>query len=415
MSSPGVIVIGGGASGLMAAGRAAEMGARVLLLEKMPRLGLKLGLTGKGRGNLTNLGDIQTFIQSYSPDGRFLRNCFARFFNQDLMDFFETRGVPLTVERGGRVFPVSDRALDLVSALLRYGQQGRVRITKEHPVEKIEIEEGAVTGVRSGGRFIEAQAVVLATGGASYPQTGSTGDGYRLARSLGHTIIPVRPYLIPLVTGEDGVAGLQGLALKNVRATLYLKGAKDQSEFGEMIFTHYGLSGPIILTLSGRVVDWLPQGKVEVSLNMKPALTAEQIDLRLQREFQENPLKGAGSVLKNLLPARMIPVFLSRTDIPADKKSNQITSGERQRIKDLLSDFRLTVQGHRPLEEAIITAGGIALKEVDPRTLESKMIKNLFLCGEVLDIQGRTGGFNLQAAFSTGWVAGTQAAQGIMA
>jgi predicted Rossmann fold flavoprotein len=395
----------------MAAGRAAELGARVLLLEKMPRLGLKLGLTGKGRGNLTNQADIQTFIQSYSPDGKFLRNCFARFFNQDLMAFFETLGVPLTVERGQRVFPVSDRALDLVSALLRYGQQGGVRIAKEHPVEEIEIEAGAVKGVRSHDRFFEAQAVVLATGGASYPQTGSAGDGYRLVRSLGHAIIPIRPYLIPLVTADDEVSGLQGLSLRNVRATLYLERKKDQSEFGEMIFTHFGLSGPIILTLSGRAVDRLPKGKVEVSLNFKPALTPEQIDLRLRREFQENPLKGSGSVLKNLLPSRLVPVFLSRADVPVDKKSNQITSGERLRIKDLLSDFRFSVEGHRPLDEAIITAGGISLKEVDPRTLESKKIKNLFLCGEVLDIQGRTGGFNLQAAFSTGWLAGTSAAE----
>jgi predicted Rossmann fold flavoprotein len=415
MLSYNVIVIGGGASGLMAAGRAAEMGARVLLLEKMPRLGLKLGLAGKGRGNLTNLGDIQTFIQSFFPNGKFLHNCFARFFNQDLMDFFESLGVPLAVERGQRVFPVSDRALDLVSALLRYGQQGRVRISKEHPVEKIEIEEGAVKGVWSRGQFFEAQAVILASGGASYPQTGSSGDGYRLAKSLGHTVIPVRPYLIPLVSGEDWVPGLQGLSLKNVQATLYIKGVKDHSEFGEMIFTHFGLSGPIILTLSGRAVDGLPKGKVEVSLNLKPALTAEQIDLRLRKEFQENPLKGAGAVMKKLLPSRMIPVFLSRADVPADKKGSQITSAERTRIKNLLSDFRLTIRGHRPLEEAIITAGGIALKEVDPRTLESKKIKHLFLCGEVLDIQGRTGGFNLQAAFSTGWVAGTQAAQGIRA
>jgi predicted Rossmann fold flavoprotein len=415
MSAQDLIVIGGGASGLMAAGRAAEMGARVLLLEKMPRLGLKLGITGKGRGNLTNLGDIQTFIESFSPDGKFLRNCFARFFNRELMAFFETRGVTLTVERGQRVFPVSDRALDLVSALLRYGQQGKVRISKEQPVEKIEIENGAVKGVWSRGRFYEGRAVVLATGGASYPQTGSSGDGYRLARAVGHSLVPVRPHLIPLITGESWVPGLQGLSLKNVTATLYLGGKKDQSEFGEMIFTHFGLSGPIILTLSGRAVDWLPKEKVEVSLNLKPALSAEQIDLRLRREFQENPLKGAGSVLKNLLPSRMVPVLLSRADLPGDKKSNQITSGERNRIKNLLSDFRLTVQGHRPLAEAIITAGGIMLKEVDPRTLESKKIKNLFLCGEVLDIQGRTGGFNLQAAFSTGWVAGTQAAQGIRA
>ncbi len=366
MSAQDVIVIGGGASGLMAAGRAAEIGARVLLLEKMPRLGLKLGIAGKGRGNLTNQVDIQTFIESYFPDGKFLRNCFARFFTQELMDFFEGQGVPLAVERGQRVFPVSDRALDLVSALLRYGQQGRVRISKEHPVEKIEIEDGAVKGVWSRGRFFETQAVVLATGGASYPQTGSSGDGYRLAKSLGHTIIPIRPYLIPLVTVEDWVPGLQGLSLKNVQATLYFNGVKDQSEFGEMIFTHFGLSGPIILTLSGRAVDGLPKGKVEVSLNLKPALTAEQIDLRLRKEFQENSLKGAGSVMKNLLPSRMIPVFLSRADVPAEKKGNQITSAERHRIKNLLTDFRLTIQGHRPLEEAIITAGGIALKEVDP-------------------------------------------------
>ena len=287
-----------------------------------------------------------------------------------------------------------------------------MRINKDQPVEKIEVTGGAAKGVWSRGRFYEGQAVILATGGASYPQTGSSGDGYRLASSVGHTIVPVRPYLIPLVTEESWVPGFQGLALKNVRATLYLKGKKDQSEFGEMLFTHFGLSGPIILTLSGGAVEGLPKGKVEVSLNLKPALTPEQVDLRLQRELKENPSKQIGTVLKNLLPSRMIPVFLSRAEVAEDKRGNQVTAAGRNRIGKLLADFRITVQGHRPLAEAVVTAGGVSLKEVDPRTMESKITKGLYCCGEVLDIQGRTGGFNLQAAFSTGWVAGTQAALG---
>jgi predicted Rossmann fold flavoprotein len=406
-----VIVIGAGASGMMAAGRAAEVGAKVLLLEKMPRAGLKLGITGKGRCNLTNQGEIQSFLDSYSPDGRFLRNCFARFFNQDLMSFIEQRGVPLVVERGGRVFPKSNRALDVVSALMAYVKEKGVTSKKEQTVKEILVDSGQIQGVSTNRENLKARAIILATGGASYPRTGSTGDGYRMAQKAGHRIIPIRPYLIPLVIKEDWVRELQGLSLKNVSATVYVNGRKGPSEFGEMLFTHFGISGPIILTLSGSIVDVLKQGQVEISINLKPALNQEQLDERLKRELKAHHLKGLQAILKLLLPNRMIPLFLALAKIPGDKKGNQISAEERNRLKILLTDLRMTVSGPRPLDEAIITAGGIHLKEVDPKTMESRIVKGLFLCGEILDIQGRTGGYNLQAAFSTGWVAGESAAR----
>ncbi|MBI5604845.1 MAG: NAD(P)/FAD-dependent oxidoreductase [Deltaproteobacteria bacterium] len=409
-----IIVIGAGASGMMAAGRAAESGARVLLLEKMDRAGLKLGITGKGRCNLTNLGDMQTFLESYKPDGRFLRNCFARFFNQDLMQFFEDRGVPLTVERGQRVFPKSNRALDVVSCLLRFMRDKGVSLIKDQAVKEILVQSGRVEGVRTGQDTFKARAVILAAGGASYPKTGSAGDSYLLARKTGHKIAPIRPFLIPLVIKEPWVKELQGLSLKNVSAAVYVNGRKGPSEFGEMLFTHFGVSGPIILTLSGQVVDDLNQGKVELSMNLKPALTQDQLDGRLQREFKAHHLKGIQGILKFLLPNKMVPVFLNLTGIPGDKKGNQITAEERLRLRTLLTDLRMTVKGTRPLEEAIVTAGGVQLSEVDPKTLESRIVSGLFLCGEVLDIQGMTGGYNLQAAFSTGWVAGESAARQVM-
>lgn len=406
-----IIVIGAGASGMMAAGRAAELGARVLLLEKMPRVGLKLGITGKGRCNLTNLGDIQAFMDNYSPDGRFLRNCFARFFNQDLIHFFENRGVSLVVERGQRVFPKSNQALEVVSALMNFMKEKGVIVAKDYPVEEILVHSGRVEGVVSRQGTIRSRTVILAPGGASYPKTGSTGDGYRMARKAGHTIVAVRPFLVPLVAKASWVKELQGVALKNVSATIYLNGKKDQSDFGEMIFTHFGISGPIILSLSGRVVDILKQGKVVISVNLKPALTSEQIDERLQREFKTHHLKGLQGILKYLLPSKMIPVFLALSKIPGDKKGNQITAEERSRLKTLLTDLQITITGPRPLEEAIVTSGGVSLREVNPATLESRIVSGLYLSGEVLDIQGKTGGYNLQAAFSTGWVAGESAAR----
>jgi len=410
-SSYDIIVIGAGASGMMAAGRAAEIGARVLLLEKMPRVGLKLGITGKGRCNLTNQGDINAFLDSYSPDSRFLRNCLARFFNQDLMNFFEQRRVPLVVERGGRVFPKSNQAGDIVSALLEFVKDNKVSLIKGQAVKEIVVHSGWVEGVETQNGAFKARAVILATGGASYPKTGSTGDGYRMAQKAGHTIVPIRPFLIPLKVKESWVKDLQGVSLKNVSATVFVNGRKDRSEFGEMLFTHFGVSGPIILTLSGQVADVLKQGRVEISINLKPALTQEQLDERLKRELKTHHLKGLQGILKFLLPGRMIPVFLALSKIPGNKKGNQISAEERLRIRTLLTDLRLTVTGTRPLEEAIITAGGVLLKEVNPKTMESTIISGLFLCGEVLDIQGKTGGYNLQAAFSTGWVAGESAAR----
>jgi predicted Rossmann fold flavoprotein len=406
-----VVVIGGGASGLMAAGRAAACGASVLLLEKMPRLGLKLGITGKGRCNLTNLGDMPTFIKNYSPDGRFLRNVYSRFFNRELMAFFEDRGLPLVVERGQRVFPASNRALDVVTALLKYLREGQVTVIKEAPVERIEAEKDRVRGVYQSGQFHPAKAVILATGGASYPQTGSTGDGYRLAEGLGHRVTPIRPFLVPLVSAEPWVAELQGLVLKNVRATLHQGGREEQEEFGELLFTHFGLSGPIMLTLSGRAVELLARGPVEIILNLKPGLDERQVDLRLQREFLTHSRQMLKSILKLLLPARLIPFFLLQAGVDGEKPGNQICAGERRQLGKTLRAWPIAIAGHRPLAEAIITAGGVSLQEVDPRTLESRLVRNLYFCGEVLDIQGLTGGFNLQAAFSTGWVAGTSAAE----
>jgi predicted Rossmann fold flavoprotein len=384
------------------------------LLEKMPRVGLKLGITGKGRCNLTNQGDIHTFLESYSPEGRFLRNCLARFFNQDLMNFFEQRGVPLVVERGGRVFPKSNQAGDIVSALFGFVKDKKVSLIKGHQAVEILVHSGRVEGVKTQNEAFNTRAVILATGGASYPKTGSTGEGYQIAQKAGHTIVPIRPFLIPLKVREPWVKGLQGLSLKNVSATVFVNGRKDRSEFGEMLFTHFGVSGPIILTLSGRVADVLKQGSVEISINLKPALTQEQLDERLKRELKTHHLKGLQGILKFLLPNKMIPIFLALTKISGDKKGNQITAEERLRMRTLLTDVRLTVTGTRPLEEAIITAGGVLLKEVNPKTMESKIVRGLFLCGELLDIQGKTGGYNLQAAFSTGWVAGESAADKII-
>lgn len=396
---------------MMAAGKAGESGARVLLLEKMNRSGLKLGITGKGRCNVTNLGDIDTFMTSYAPDGRFLRNCLARFFNQDLMEFFERRGAPLVVERGQRVFPKSNQARDVVTALREFLKEQGVVLLKDHPVKEILVDSGQVQGVASHEGIFQARAVILACGGASYPKTGSTGDGYPMAQRAGHTLVPIRPFLIPLIIKEPWAQELQGLSLKNVTATLWVNGRKDHSEFGEMLFTHFGISGPIILTLSGRAGECLTQGNVKISINLKPALTQEQLDERLKRELKTHHLKGLQGILKYLLPNRMIPIFLTLAKIPGDKKGHQITGEERFRLRTLLTDWRLTVTGTRPLEEAIVTAGGVPVTEVNPKTMESRIVHGLFLCGEVLDIQGKTGGYNLQAAFSTGWVAGECAAK----
>jgi len=395
----------------MAAGRAAELGAKVLLLEKMGRVGIKLALTGKGRCNLTNGGDLQSFIENYRHNGKFLHNVFSRFFNQDLISFFHSKGLPTIEERGKRVFPVSNRALDVVRVLREYVAASGVQTLLHSPVRAVLKENGRVVKVRTDSRILLVSRVILATGGASYPRTGSTGEGYRMAQDMGHTLVPIRPALVPLEAEEGYIRELQGLSLKNVRATLLSSGRKVEEEFGEMIFTHFGISGPIVLTISGPAVEEFPRGRVEVSIDFKPALTHEQVNQRLLREFQAGGGKKILNILPNLLPQRMVPVFLRRGEVPPEKKGAEIQAGTRRRMVALLKDWRLTLRRARPLEEAIVTAGGVSVKEIHPSTLESRIVRGLYFCGEVMDIDGKTGGYNLQAAFSTGWAAGEAAAK----
>ena len=412
--SADIIVVGGGASGMMAAGRAAELGADVLLLEKMPRLGTKLRITGKGRCNLTNVATLDEFIAHFGPNGRFLYNAFGRFFVDDLRAFFARMGVPTVVERGGRVFPESNEAADVAEALRRYCQDAGVRVRYKTAVDRLLVEGGRVVGVGAGEAEFRARAVILATGGASYPSTGSTGDGYRLAASVGHTIVPIRPALVPLETAEPWVPRMMGVSLRNVRATLYVDGKPVASEFGEMLFTHFGLSGPIILTLSRHpalVSRPSPDTRVEVGVDLKPALSDEKLDARLRRDLDAHGKRTFRSIVKGLVPAKMVDVLVELSGVPGDKPAHQITAQERARLLALLRNLRVTVVGQRPLREAIVTAGGVALGEVNPRTMESRRVAGLYFCGEVLDLDADTGGYNLQAAFSTGWVAGESAAR----
>ncbi|MBI3752849.1 MAG: NAD(P)/FAD-dependent oxidoreductase [Deltaproteobacteria bacterium] len=406
-----VIVIGGGAAGMMAAGRAAGLGADVTLLEKMRQAGIKISISGKGRCNLTSGEEMDRFIEAFGPNGRFLRNAFARFFSDDLIDFFESIGIKTTLERGMRIFPLSGSAKDVVKAMLMHLNKQGVNIFTNTTVKEILARDNKVLGVDTNKGVFYGDAVILAAGGASYPETGSTGDGYDMAKKLGHAIIPIRPALVPLEVQESHVKDLQGLALNHVTASVCLNGENIAEAFGEMLFTHFGLSGPIILTLSKTVVDSLPKGKVAVSLDLKPALSKEKLDLRFLREIKEHGNKNLDNLLKSLLPQSMIPVFVKLVGIPHDKKVHQITQKERMEIINLLKEMRFTITRARPLEEAIVTAGGVSTKEIDPKTMESKIVKGLYLCGEVIDVDAKTGGYNLQAAFSTGWVAGTMAAK----
>ena len=409
-----LVVIGAGAAGLMAAIHAATAGAGVFLIEKMPSPGRKILITGKGRCNFTNRCDIGDFPSFFANNGTFLNSAFRAFDNQDLIDFFAGRGVPSRVERGGRVFPESDKARDIVDVLVKAAKQAGVKIATDQTVRSIRVENDQVTGVMTQSGLMEASAVILATGGLSYPGTGSTGDGYRMAKELGHTVTPLRPALVPLETQEAWVKELQGLSLKNVEGVVKVDGKKMDSEFGEMLFTHFGLSGPIILTLSQAVSLALPQNpppRVMIELNLKPALTPEVLDKRLQRDFAEFTRKQFKNSLGELLPVKLIPVVIRLSGIAPDKPVHQITREERTRLVELLQGLRLTVTKTRPIAEAVVTAGGVAVKEINPKTMQSRLVRGLFMAGEVLDVDGYTGGFNLQAAFSTGMVAGTAAAK----
>ncbi|MEA3338809.1 MAG: NAD(P)/FAD-dependent oxidoreductase [Chloroflexota bacterium] len=422
MTERRVIVVGAGAAGLMAAGQAAEQGADVLLLEKMSRPARKLRITGKGRCNLTNVATIPHFIEHFGSGGRFLRQAFYRFFAPDLADFFEALGVHTVTERGGRVFPASGEAQDVVGALARWVRGRGVTVRTQAPVERLLVEEGRVVGVQVSARnqvflkkpgFYHADAVIIATGGASYPGTGSTGDGYLLAKAVGHTIVPIRPALVPLETAGDVAPRLQGLSLRNVTARLLVEGKKQAELFGEMLFTHFGLSGPIILSLSRQAVDALRQGqRVALSIDLKPALDERKLDARLLRDLDAHGKRQFRTLLKGLLPRKLIPVCLDLTSISSRKPGHQITAHERERLRTWLKDFRLEVTDYRPLAEAIVTAGGVDVGEVYPRTMESRLVEGLYFAGEVLDVDADTGGYNLQAAFSTGWLAGRAAAGG---
>ena len=413
MSRPRVIVIGGGPAGIMAAGKAAECGAEAILLEKGPALGRKLRICGKGRGNITNTADLQRFIEAFSPNGKFLYGAFSRFFRDDLLDLLQRYDLKVKTERGGRVFPVTDHAADVVHALERWMSSVGVDIRTGFLARSIVVESGLVVGVVVHGGIMKANSVVIATGGASYPKTGSTGDGYELAKEAGHSIIAPEPALSALTTSEDWVKDLQGLSLRNVRVTLTIDrpGAKQTqiaSGFGEMLFTHFGVSGPIILTLSRPARPYLRSHNLIISIDLKPGLTEEQLHARLIRDLAQS--RHVGNYLRALLPRMLIDVFLNLAGIASDTPTNTITSQQRSRIVSLLKDFRLTATGLRPLEEAIVTAGGVPTKEIDPTTMMSKLVSGLYFAGEVIDIDAETGGFNLQAAFSTGSVAGGAAA-----
>ena len=404
------LIIGGGAAGMMAAGTAARRGLHVCLLEKNAILGKKIRITGKGRCNVTNQCDIRTVIGSTTTNGRFLFSAITQFQPTDTVSFFEGLGLPLKTERGNRVFPVSDHAADVAEKLAEFDRSAGVKIING-TAEKLLMENGAVTGAAlKDGTRIAADAVAVCCGGVSYPVTGSTGDGYRLAKQAGHTVTPLRPSLVPLVAqGEDAgdCRDMMGLSLKNVsvRVTDTRNGSTVYEDFGEMLFTHFGVSGPIILSASSHMPEMAP-GRYRISINLKPALSPEKFDARLVRDFGTNHNRDFANSLGALLPRKMIPVVVRRSGIPPETKCNAITREMRHSFGELLRNFTVSVEGFRPIEEAIVTSGGVAVNEVSPKTMESTLVKGLYFAGEVLDVDAYTGGFNLQIAFSTGWLAG---------
>lgn len=405
-----MIVAGGGAAGMTAAGTAAKCGAKVLLVEKNSRLGRKLRITGKGRCNVTNHCTAQEVIANTPSNGKFLYGALSRFSPEDTERFFEKLGVPLKVERGNRVFPLSDHAQDIVDALVSFVRGSGVTILEDR-VQEVQIADGNVCGVRlEKNGEIAAACAILACGGASYPGTGSTGDGYRIAEHAGHTIRELRPSLVPLVAEDPDCAEMQGLSLKNVAVKVVdsRKGKVVFRDFGEMLFTHFGMSGPVILSASSHMRDMEP-GRYQILIDLKPALSPEQLDARLLRDFEKNINRNFENALGALLPRKMIPVVVRRSGISPDTKCNAITQEQRRAFGALLKAFPVHVAGFRPIAEAIVTSGGVSVKEVNPKTMESRKVGGLYFAGEILDVDAYTGGFNLQIAFSTGRLAGESA------
>jgi len=407
MEAKQVIVIGGGPAGIMAAGIAAHRGSNVILCEKNDRLGKKILISGKGRCNITNNTDIEGLIENTPGNGNFLYSAFYTFSNQDLIEFFKELGLDTKVERGGRVFPVSDSARDVVAALMRFLNNNNVKVRTRSPVKSILAENGRVSGVElADGTVLEADSVILAVGGMSYPGTGSTGDGYEMAKKLGHTITTLKPSLVPLITMEEWVKDLQGLSLKNVSVTFKNNKRKEvYSDFGEMIFTHFGVSGPVILSASRHLLSY-DFKDIKLVIDLKPALSEEKLDERVQRDFDKFSRKQFKNSLEELLPQKLIPVIISLTEIDPSKPVHQITREERRRLVFLLKHLEVTIVGARPIKEAIVTAGGIKVSEINPSTMESKKVKGLYFAGEIIDVDAYTGGFNLTIAFSTGYLAG---------
>lgn len=407
MNTKNVIVVGGGPAGIMAAGIAAHRGNKVVLLEKNDRLGKKLLISGKGRCNITNDTDIEGLIENTPGNGNFLYSAFYTFSNQDLISFINELGLETKVERGGRVFPVSDSARDVVSALMRFLNKNNVKIMTGSPVRNIIYQNDKVSGVvLTDGTVLEAGSVVLAVGGMSYPGTGSTGDGYEMAKKLGHTVTPLKPSLVPLVTGEEWVKDLQGLSLKNISVSFKNNRGKEiYSDFGEMIFTHFGVSGPVILSASRHLLAY-DFKDITLSVDLKPALSEEKLDERVQRDFEKYSRKQYKNSLDELLPQKLIPVVIELSAIDPYKPVHQITKEERKRLVALLKHLEVTIVAARPIKEAIVTAGGIKTNEINPSTMESRKIKGLYFAGEIIDVDAYTGGFNLTIAFSTGYLAG---------
>lgn len=402
-----VIVIGGGPAGMFAAIAAAGNGHEVTLLEKNEKLGKKLFITGKGRCNITNACDVEELFEQVKRNSKFLYSAFYSFDNQQVMDFFQTNGTPVKVERGNRVFPVSDHSSDVIAALKRCLLKHNVTIEYHTTVTDLLEDKGHICGVRlQNGQKMTADAVVIATGGCSYTSTGSTGDGYRLAKACGHKIIPLYPSLVPFTAKEEYVKSMQGLALKNIKIRIQKEKKILFEDFGEMLFTHFGVSGPLILSASSVVNDAIHQSELTMYIDLKPALSKEQLDHRILRDFEEARNKQFINAIHKLYPAKMIPVIVELSGIAPDKKVHAITKEERERLVNVTKEFPVTLTGVRGFEEAIITKGGVCVKEVNPSTMESKLCKGLYFAGEVLDLDAVTGGFNLQIAWSTGYLAG---------
>ena len=409
MMNKQIVVVGGGAAGMMAAICAAERGASVTLLEPNERLGKKLNITGKGRCNVTNNADLETLLANTPKNGKFLYSAFSRFDGRDTMAFFEKLGVPLKTERGNRVFPVSDRAFDISGALERRLKALRVSMVRDRAVH-LEIEEGTICGVQGERREYPAQAVILATGGVSYPATGSTGEGHRMAAEAGHTVTPLRGSLVPLREQGNLCARMQGLSLRNVGLTVFENSKKIYTDFGELLFTHFGVSGPLILSASAHMRHF-EKKTYRLEIDLKPALDEQQLDKRLLSDFTKYANSDFCNALNDLLPQKLIPVVVELTAIPPHQKVHDLTKDQRRGLLQLLKHFPVVIAGPCPVTDAIVTSGGIKVGEIDPKNMESKVVKGLYFAGEVIDVDAYTGGFNLQIAWATGRAAGFAAAE----